>query len=270
MSRPRIVALCYHAVSDDWPAQMAVTPARFEEQLRSLRDRGYQGATFTEAVLSPPHRRTLAVTFDDGFRSVLEQAFPVLDRLGLPATLFVPTDLVGSGRPMSWPGLGDWLAGAHAAELLPLDWDELRGLASAGWEIASHTRTHPRLTTLGDEELREQLTASRTRLEDELGTTCRSLAYPFGEADERVVAAAREAGYDAAGGLPTSFRHASALTWPRTGIWRDDGSLTFRIKVAGPVLALQRTSAFSALDYPRRALKRLLRPHRTGRPWLDG
>jgi peptidoglycan/xylan/chitin deacetylase (PgdA/CDA1 family) len=270
MSRQRVVVLCYHAVSEEWPAQMAVTPARFEQQLRSLVDRGYEGATFTEAVLSPPHRRTLAVTFDDGFRSVLELAFPVLDRLGLPATLFVPTDLVGSDRPMSWAGLGGWLAGAHAAELLPLDWDELRRLASAGWEIGSHTRTHPRLTTLTDEELGEQLTVSRARLEQELGVPCRSLAYPFGEADERVVAAAREAGYEAAGGLPTSFRHASALTWPRTGVWRGDGGLTFRVKVARPVLALQRTPAFRALDHPRRALKRLLRPDRTGRPWLDG
>jgi peptidoglycan/xylan/chitin deacetylase (PgdA/CDA1 family) len=270
MSRRRIVVLCYHAVSDDWPAQMAVSPARFERQLRSLLDRGYRGATFTEAVLSPPHRRTLAVTFDDGFRSVFELAFPVLDRLGLPATLFVPTGLIGSDRPMSWAGLQGWLAGAHAAELVPLGWDELRRLADAGWEIGSHTRTHRRLPTLTDDELREELTASRARLEQELGAPCRSLAYPFGEADERVVAAAREAGYDAAGGLPTSFRHAAALTWPRTGIWRDDGSLTFRIKVAQPVLALQRTPAFRALDYPRRALKRLLRPHRTSRPWLDG
>ena len=116
-----VVVLCYHAVSPDWPAQLSVTPERFEHQLRELVGRGYRGATFTEAVTSPPHPRTLAVTFDDGMRSVLERARPVLGRLGLPATVFVPTDLVGSEGPMSWRGIEQWVDGEHGRELVPLD-----------------------------------------------------------------------------------------------------------------------------------------------------
>src|SRR4051794_28691376 len=130
-----VVVLCYHAVSPDWPAQLAVTPERFEEQLRLLVGRGYQGATFTKAVTEPPHRKTLAVTFDDGVRSVLERAQPVLAELGLTATVFVPTDHVGSGAPMGWAGLEEWAGGPHRQELVPLDWNELRRLRSEGWEI---------------------------------------------------------------------------------------------------------------------------------------
>lgn len=264
-----VVVLCYHAVSPTWPAQLSVTPERLEEQLRLLVGRGYRGATFTEAATSPPHRRTLAVTFDDGMRSVLERARPVLGHLGLPATVFVPTDLVGSSGPMRWHGLQPWLGGEHEHELVPLTWDELRGLRDEGWEIGSHTRTHPRLGELADAELAAELVGSRERVEAELGAPCHSLAYPFGEADDRVVRAAGDAGYRVACGLPTSFERATPLTWPRTGVWRADGPFSFRLKVARPVRALQRSRAFRRLDVPRRAVKRLLHPGRIQRPWRD-
>jgi peptidoglycan/xylan/chitin deacetylase (PgdA/CDA1 family) len=264
-----VVVLCYHAVSPDWPAQLSVTPERFAQQLGELVERGYRGATFTEAVTSPPHPRTLAVTFDDGMRSVLERARPVLDRLGLPATVFVPTDLVGSEGPMSWRGIEHWLGGENEGELVPLTWRELDGLRDEGWEIGSHSRTHPRLVELGDDELAAELKESRERLEAELGGRCLSLAYPFGEADDRVIRAAGEAGYRAAGGLPTSFDRASALSWPRTGVWHSDGPVSFRVKVSRPVRWLQRSSAFRLVDRPRRAFKRLLHPDRMRRAWVE-
>lgn len=262
MRRP--VVLCYHAVSADWPAQLAVTPERFEQQLRLLVRRGYRGATFAQALSA---KKVVAVTFDDGMRSVLDRAAPVLRALGLPATVFVPTDLVGGDGPMSWPGVERWVAGPYVRELVPLGWDELRQLRDEGWEIASHTRTHARLIRLDDAELREELEGSRSRLEEELGEPCRTLAYPYGEADERVIEAARAAGYEAACGLPTSFECTSTLAWPRTGVWRSDGPFSFRVKVAGPVLALQRSPAFRALDRPRRRLKQKLRPERIVRGW---
>src|SRR6478672_3127274 len=130
-------------------------PERFEQQLRLLVQRGYRGATFAQAATDPPTRKTLAVTFDDGLRSVLDR----------PATVFVPTDFVGSERPMSWPGVERWLGGPYERELVPLGWHELRDLHAEGWEIASHTRTHARLIRLGDAELRDELEGSRARLE---------------------------------------------------------------------------------------------------------
>jgi peptidoglycan/xylan/chitin deacetylase (PgdA/CDA1 family) len=263
-----VVVLCYHAVSPDWPAQMSVTPERFEQQLRLLVRRGYRGTTFAQAAAAPPHRRTVAVTFDDGLVSVLERAFPVLEELGLPATVFVPTELVGSGEALSWPGVERWHGGTHERELRPLGWDELRRLRDAGWEIGSHSRTHARLPLLDDAALAEELTGSRERIAAELGE-CRTLAYPFGEADERVISAARAAGYEAACGLPTSFGRSGPLAWPRTGVWHSDGPASFRLKLARPVRLLQASPAFRALDRPRRGLKRLLRPGRIVRGWAE-
>src|SRR5215212_4687937 len=86
-----VLVLCYHAVSEHWPADLAVFPDRLDVQLRYLVARGYRGATFTTAVVDRPYRRTLAVTFDDAYASVLELGFPILERLGLPGTVYVPT-----------------------------------------------------------------------------------------------------------------------------------------------------------------------------------
>src|SRR6476620_8711049 len=116
-----VVGLCYHAVSPDWPAQMSVTPERFEQQLKLLVGRGHRGATFAQAATAPPHRRTVAVTFDDGLRSVLERAFPRRERVGLPATCFGPASFVGVGEPLGWGGVERWASGPYEDELRPLD-----------------------------------------------------------------------------------------------------------------------------------------------------
>jgi len=170
---------------------------------------------------------------------------------------------------MSWRGIEQWVDGEHGRELVPLTWQELGALRAEGWEIGSHSRTHSRLVELGDDELAAELKESRERVEAELGGPCTSLAYPFGEADGRVIRAADQAGYRAAGGLPTSFDRASALSWPRTGVWHSDGPFSFRVKVSRPVRSLQRSTAFRLLDRPRRAFKRLLHPDRMRRAWLD-
>src|SRR3712207_1987741 len=95
-----LLIICYHAVSDTWPASMSVAARRLEEQVASLVRQGYEGATFTDAIRGDSGDRTLVVTFDDGYRSVLESGLPVLSGLGVPGTLFVPSSHVGSGRPM--------------------------------------------------------------------------------------------------------------------------------------------------------------------------
>ena len=144
------LVLCYHAVSERWPASLSVTPGHFDTQLQTLRDRGYRGVTFLEASTATADHDRVAVTFDDAFRSVLELAFPALELVGWPATLFVPTEHVGKPGPMAWDGIDQWIGGEHERELHALRWDEIRELAEAGWEIGSHTRTHPKLTQLGD------------------------------------------------------------------------------------------------------------------------
>jgi len=211
-----VLVLCYHAVSADWPLPMSVAPAQLERDVKLLLGRGYSAATFHDAVIAPPVRRSFAVTFDDAFHSVFERAYPLLGELGVPATVFVPSDHTESGAPRAWPQLDRWLGTEHEHELAGMSWAELRELQAAGWEIGSHTCSHPRLTGLPTRDLQRELTASRLRCEDRIGVPCRTLAYPHGDVDERVVDAARVAGYAAAASLDSWSRRPDPMRWPRT------------------------------------------------------
>jgi peptidoglycan/xylan/chitin deacetylase (PgdA/CDA1 family) len=224
-----MLVLCYHAVSPTWPAALAISPARLERQLRFLVRRGYRGATFSQAVAQRPFERTVVVTFDDSYRSTLTLGKPVLDRLGLPGTVFVPTSYAGGG-PMVWPGIDMWAGGPHEHELHPMSWDELAGLSAAGWEIGSHTVSHPRLTACSDERLGAELAGSREACRDSLGVPCDSIAYPYGDVDARVVHATEAAGYTAAAALPARLHRERPLEWPRVGVYRIDALPRFAVK----------------------------------------
>ena len=242
-----VVVLCYHAVSPSWPSALAVTPQSLEEQIRHLLARGYRPRRFTEAVLDRPREDTFAVTFDDGYRSVYDLALPLMRSLQVPGTLFVTTSFIGSDRPMSWAGITEWLDGEHAAELLPVDWGQLEELRDAGWEIGSHTRTHPHLTELGDAPLREELEGARRDLAARLGS-CTSIAYPYGDVDARVARAAGAAGYSVGGTLPEHFPlRPRPLLWPRVGVYGYQGASEFRRHASRPMRLVRATPAWGAV-----------------------
>jgi peptidoglycan/xylan/chitin deacetylase (PgdA/CDA1 family) len=109
-----VLVLCYHAVSSEWPAALAIRPEFLETQARLLARRGYRSTTFSEAVTRSHHRdRVVAFTFDDAYRSVFTHASPILEAYGFQGTVFVPTDWAGRGEPMSWAGIEHWLGGPH-------------------------------------------------------------------------------------------------------------------------------------------------------------
>lgn len=234
-----VLVLCYHAVSERWEDALAVTPERLSAQLAELLGRGYVATTFTRAVLDPPAPRTLAVTFDDACVSVVRRAKPALDALGVPATVFAPSGWVGELAPMRWPGIEHHGDGPHAHELACLDWDQLRRLGDDGWEIGSHTVSHPRLSAIDDAELARELAASRATLEAGLQRSVLSVAYPYGDVDVRVMARTRDAGYLAAAGLPARPGDDDAWCWPRVGVYRRDDRWRFRTKVAPSVRTLR-------------------------------
>lgn len=231
------LALCYHAVSPTWPADLSVRQDALEQQLRRLRRLGYRGVTFTEAVSGPARGKRVAVTFDDAFTSVRALARPVLDDLGWPATVYAVSDCAAAGRPAMWDGVDHWARTPHAAELATLDWTALRTLADAGWEVGSHTVSHPHLTRLDDEALAHELSASRAAVEAALGRPCPSLAYPYGDVDDRVVEAARAAGYATAALLPKRWPTAAPLAFPRAGVYHRDTLGRFQVKCSRLVRA---------------------------------
>jgi peptidoglycan/xylan/chitin deacetylase (PgdA/CDA1 family) len=229
-----ILVLCYHAVSEDWSAPIAIPPAALQRQLEGFLRSGYRATTFTEAVTGSQQGKVLAVTFDDGYRSAFELGYPILSGLAIPGTVFVPTAHVGNEKPRSWPGVDRWLNGGWSGELAGASWDELRELAAAGWEIGSHARSHRRLPALDDASLAEELGGSRADCEDRLGVSCRSVAYAYGDVDDRVERAARRAGYSTgatiSGPLGPPGTKPDPMRWPRLGIVRADGELRLRAK----------------------------------------
>lgn len=244
-----VLVLCYHAVSPTWTSDISVTPDDLERQVRALRARGYVATTFTRALTAPPAPRTVAITFDDAFRSVFTIARPILDRFGLPATLYVPTAPLDGGGRLSWPGIDQWAGTDDERELAACTWDEVRELRDHGWEIGSHTRSHPRLTQVTATELREELEGSRADLEERMGERCRSLAYPYGDCDVRVVQAARDAGYENAASLPTRLApRPERHEWPRVNVGRGMSDRTFRSRTSATIRRVAASPAWPLIE----------------------
>jgi len=194
------IVLMYHRVGsarNAWEARYAIAPARFEAHMLALARHGMQSVP-VDALSNWFENGTslsagaFVLTFDDGFRSVLEHALPVLERLRWPFTVFLVSNLVG--KEDVWTHA----ANPDGATYPLLGADEILDMQRRGVAFHSHTCSHASLPSLDDERLEQELVESRAALERLLGRKVDYLAYPFGHADERVVAAARRAGYRAA------------------------------------------------------------------------
>ena len=191
----RIPILMYHSICEGkekghpyfW---INTSPARFAEHMRYLQDNNYHVISLTEAVeliysqkardpRYPTPRKLSAstlrvvLTFDDGYRDFYTHAFPVLRQYGFSATVFLPTDFIGDGRP-----------GLRCKQ--HLKWEEVRELAGQGIAFGSHTCTHPQLHKAGPERLHDELTRSRVAIAREIGA-CSGFCYPnkFPDQDAR-------------------------------------------------------------------------------------
>ena len=225
--------LCYHAASVRWPHILSLSPERIDSQMRQLLASRHRPVDAREALTR--RSRTFHVTFDDAFASI-EHVLPRLQRLGVPVTVFVCSDYADTGHPLDVPELvGE--AERYPEELRTLTWDELAGLAERGVEIGAHTKSHPHLRELGDAEVRVELSESRERIEERLGRPCRLVAYPYGEGDSRIFAAAREAGYEG-GFMLSDGDPANRFAFPRIGVYPRDNPARFMLKANGVVRSL--------------------------------
>src|SRR6267142_5715233 len=143
-------------------------------------------AQFADGKTSHAARRTFLLTFDDGYASLAEHAYPVLADLGFTATTFLITDYVG--KTNTWDVRYTWNRLSH------LSWREVEQWHARGFSFASHGATHRRLTWLPDSTVATELARSRAMLTRRLGPDAgRALAYPFGAVDDRLIALTREA-----------------------------------------------------------------------------
>jgi peptidoglycan/xylan/chitin deacetylase (PgdA/CDA1 family) len=185
-----------------------VQPRLFERQLSELRRAGFASAGLDafssrrsdgalppgKAGSNPVEGETaghpVVITFDDGFRDVLEHGLPLLQRHGCTGIVFLVARLLG--------GSNEWQQRAGDVPESLMSEAEVRAWLAAGQFIGSHTLTHPRLPRIPLEEAREEISASRKALEDRFGRAVRHFCYPYGEYNERVRELAVEAGYETA------------------------------------------------------------------------
>ena len=182
--REAVPILMYHVIGTpraDTPLpELWVTPADFRAQVRTLIDHGFHGVTLQQ-VWDAWHRggrlpsKPVVFSFDDGYSGQYIHALPAL-------------------RAAGWPGVLNLKLG----NLRDLHADRVKEMIGAGWEVDSHTITHPDLTAIGGAALRTELERSRARLRREFGVPANFFCYPAGRYDATVVAAVRRAGYLAA------------------------------------------------------------------------
>jgi peptidoglycan/xylan/chitin deacetylase (PgdA/CDA1 family) len=213
----RFVVLYYHEVPE-------AHRTRFARQMQAL-SRGTTVVRAAHAGPLPDEGSYVAITFDDAFQSVRRNAVPELLSRGFPATIFVPVDCLGK-RP-SWEMTG-------GVDDQVMTCDELRSLPEL-IELGSHSLSHPHLTRIDPARLREEITASRHKLAELLGSDVSLLAFPYGEYDARVVDTCSQAGYQRVFGIDP---------WPADPAGRDfvrgrvpveptDGPLMFHLKTRG-------------------------------------
>jgi peptidoglycan/xylan/chitin deacetylase (PgdA/CDA1 family) len=189
----------YHSISDTNESgvssyyKVCTSPGRFAEQMRWLEEAGYRGVTVSEGLALIQSKRPLpfkpiVITFDDGFADFYTAAYPVLSRHGFSATMYLPTAYIANMR-------------RTFKERPCMTWSEVRELDEKGIEFGSHTVNHPILYRLAWPEIKKEVEQSKARIEEALGASVQSFAYPysFPQADSiftnRFIRLVAEAGY---------------------------------------------------------------------------
>lgn len=167
----RLPILTFHSL-DDRSVATAFPPRLFRQGMAGLDDSGYRTVTLREIVDSlrygrPFLERVLAITFDDGDRSVYETALPILERHGMTATVFPVSGPSFEGRRL--------IAG-----------DEMREMGRRGISFGAHTLTHPDLTRLPPDRAEAEVRGSKSALEDQLGAPVDYFCYPYGRYNSAV------------------------------------------------------------------------------------
>jgi len=251
------IVLCYHDVVDDSDATagnalgLRMPVSKFERQMRWLRDH-YTMLSLEEIAdrvrRGASLRRIAGVSFDDGYAGVLDHAWPLLQSLHIPATIFVIADRAefwwddpdvlrehSPERERHWlsaykgdraaiiGSVRDRVVAAQApARFRNATWEALTVAARAGLSLGAHTVTHRSMTTLDDAELEHELVEGRAIIARHCGVTPTLFAYPYGLWDERVRDATQSAGYRAAFTLDASkgvrLRGRDAWALPRLNI----------------------------------------------------
>jgi peptidoglycan/xylan/chitin deacetylase (PgdA/CDA1 family) len=216
--QPGCIVLYYHKILSReraaFAAQMDML-ARWTTPIRLDRAGELNGST-----------RCSAVTFDDAFQNVVDNALPELEKRKIPATIFVPSGFLG--KQAGWMDRAGETNRVMSAEVM-------RSLPPDLITIGSHTVTHPKLPRLSSAEARAELAGSRDQLEQALGRPVTLLAFPYGRYSREIVQLCREAGYTRVftGESAPAFRTPGEFVAGRVAVTPGDWPWEFKLKLRG-------------------------------------
>ena len=246
------IVLMYHGTPVKKPSsEYSIKAERFAEHLKFFESHGWHTILFRELLSDTPFPpKTIVLTFDDGYANNYDGAFlPILD-YGMKATWFIATDYIG--------GYTKWM-GEYAHESKMLNSSQLIKMAECGMEIASHSCSHPDLSSIGDDRQLEEMKSSKRQLETLLQNDVVSFAYPFGKYTKVSIEAAKSAGYCIActtrsGSLQPG---ANYMLLPRITIFRNDSvnDLARKLTFVDNHVSLRKVATY----YLKRAKYKLLR-----------
>lgn len=205
---PRI--LMYHSVEPGEATGMNIPPDRFEQQLRQLQKADYTSVTLSELSSPSNFKKTVAITFDDGFRNNYSYAFPLLKKYNFKATVLLSPEIKG-------------------IEILKPE-DIIEMCKSGLVEFGAHTLHHINLTTVDDQTAQQEITGSIDKVEQLTGKPCRTFAYPFGRYEPKHVEMLKSAGVEKAVTVKKRIRPLdNLLEIPRLGVNGKANKLQFHL-----------------------------------------
>lgn len=194
-----IPILLYHSVCEKSATRFSkwtVSPEVFAEHLAYIKDNGYLPMTITQlakAIQNPANNlpaRAIGITFDDGFEDFYYKAMPILTRFNFPATIYITTAYVGR--------TSRWLQHYGEGQRRMLDWWQIDELAHGGVEVGAHTLHHHQLDTVSRQVAFEEISGSKKMLENRLGNTVCTFAYPHGYHNPEIRDLVKRAGFTSA------------------------------------------------------------------------
>lgn len=235
-STQALVILQYHHISDDTPAITSTRPDDFLAHMKLLQDEEMQIVDLKEALEKVKNNQGLpknavAITFDDAYSSIYENAWPKLKELNWPFTIFVnPTQIDNKVANM-------------------ITWPQLKEMQDAGALIANHSQTHPYLIEANPEKdlatyLDKEINGAEKRLLEELGTSHKIFAYPYGEFNADIMQWLKEQGYigigQHSGAVGPSTNFQAIPRYPAGGIYANPSTLNTKLHtLAFPISAEQ-------------------------------
>lgn len=217
----KLIVIYYHDIVEAGKgfSYQRVEKEKFEQQMRYLKDHGYQSILF-EDMDKPLPDKAILITFDDGFATVYENAAPIMKKYGMKGNVYLPTKYVEENEK-------------HF-----MTWEMLKELCDSGqFSVAAHTHTHVDIRTLDATNMKEEMGTSNRLLRERIGIETKSFCMPYGKYDKKSIALLKRiGGYRY---LFTSFyghaneRNLGTALIPRIGISNDDSMEVFQKKLEG-------------------------------------